>query len=56
MEQFDLKEMQIKIEKIKEKIHELANDPLRENLKEFYMMGLITPLLDELLLEDCLTN
>lgn len=37
-----------RINTVKIQISELANDPSKEALKEFYLMGLITPLLDEL--------
>lgn len=40
--------MQEKIQTAKRKLLELAADETRSNLKEFYVMGIITPLLDEL--------
>ncbi|MHA0857247.1 hypothetical protein [Paenibacillus sp. CMAA1364] len=44
----DSEEMKIRIQTIKKKITELASDPSKSNLKEFYVMGLITPVLDDL--------
>lgn len=48
MELFDSAEMKSKIQKVRERIEQIAQDPLLENLRAFYMMGLITPILDEL--------
>lgn len=36
-----------KLIEVKGRLHELAVDPERENWKEFYAMGILTPLLDE---------
>jgi len=41
-------ELRARIEATKTKISELAADPVKDNLKALYLMGLITPLLDSL--------
>ena len=47
MKKFDDPDIQSRILEIKHKISELAEEPLLLN-REFYLMGLLTPLLDEL--------
>ncbi|SCY57546.1 hypothetical protein SAMN05720606_106156 [Paenibacillus polysaccharolyticus] len=48
MERIKTPEIQKKIQWAKEKLIELAGDVSRRELKEFYVMGIITPILDEL--------
>jgi hypothetical protein len=48
MELLDSAVMIARIAKIKSQIAELVSDPSKTELKEFYLMGLITPVLDEL--------
>jgi hypothetical protein len=44
----DSEEIKSRIEAVKRKIVEIASDPSKMDLKEFYLMGLITPILDDL--------
>ncbi|HZG77461.1 MAG TPA: hypothetical protein VEZ72_16530 [Paenibacillus sp.] len=48
MNRLDSEEMKERIHKVKEKILEISYDPTKNDLKEFYVMGLITPILDDL--------
>lgn len=48
MNRLDSEEMKARLGLVKTKILEIANDPLKNDLKEFYVMGLITPILDDL--------
>lgn len=48
LERLDTEEMRERIKSIKKKISDLSSDPLKERLKPFYLMGLITPFLDDL--------
>jgi hypothetical protein len=48
VEHIDTEAMRTRISIVKKKISELASDPSKSDLKEFYVMGLITPLLDDL--------
>ena len=48
VEHIDTEEMRTRIASVKKKISELASDSSKSDLKEFYVMGLITPLLDDL--------
>lgn len=44
----DMEEIRAMIAAVKTKISELASDSSKSDLKEFYLMGLITPVLDKL--------
>jgi hypothetical protein len=48
MNPLDTDAVNARIAAIKTKIAELASDPSKRDLKEIYLMGLVTPLLDEL--------
>lgn len=48
MDCLDTEEMKTRIAAVKTQISELASDPSKDDLKEFYVMGLITPILDDL--------
>ncbi|WP_339181457.1 hypothetical protein [Paenibacillus sp. FSL R5-0701] len=48
MERIQTPEMQERIKWAKQKLKELAADVTKSDLKEFYVMGIITPILDEL--------
>ncbi|MFD0673881.1 hypothetical protein [Cohnella sp. GCM10027633] len=48
MERMDSESMREKLERAKEKIRLLAKDTLRVQDREFVVMGIISPLLDEL--------
>ena len=48
VKQLDTEDMKARISTIKMRILELAFDPLKSDLKAFYVMGLITPVLDDL--------
>ncbi|MHA7581063.1 hypothetical protein ACX12E_11725 [Paenibacillus vandeheii] len=48
MDRIETPEMQERIKWAKQKLAELAGDKARSDLKEFYVMGIITPILDDL--------
>ncbi|AOZ90964.1 hypothetical protein [Paenibacillus crassostreae] len=48
MERLDKEDMRERIATVKTRISEIASDPSKSDLKEFYVMGLITPILDDL--------
>ncbi|MFE6077652.1 hypothetical protein ACFVQB_24610 [Paenibacillus sp. NPDC057886] len=48
MDRIETPEMQERIKWAKQKLAELAGDMARSDLKEFYVMGIITPILDDL--------
>jgi Predicted nucleotidyltransferase len=45
---WDSIEFRSKIDEAKQRIREIADSPEKQNFKELYLMGIVTPLLDEL--------